>query len=144
AELGAGDGDLDGARGLLEELSGETLREADERHATELLTDVLMRQGDNEALEAALGRLAALRDDPPGRARALAAQGAARARLGRLSEALESYRQALGLSPPDDDAQVRAGPGEVAYALKLWDEARAALEPLHARGLPPKSERALR
>ncbi|MDB4970575.1 MAG: Tetratricopeptide 4 [Myxococcales bacterium] len=144
AELRSADGDLDGARALLEELIGETLRDVDERRAVELITDVLMRQGDDRGLEAALGKLAELRDDDPGRARALAAQGAARARLSRMSDALESYRRALAISPPDDDVQARVGLGEVAYALKLWDEARAALEPLFARGLQPRGERALR
>ena len=145
AELRSGDGDLAGARALLEEaLRPGALDADDERRAVELQTDVLMRQGDDAAMEAALGRLAQLRDDGAGRARALAAQGAARARLGRLADALESYRAALTLCPADDDAQARAGLGEAAFALKLWDEARAALEPLFSRGVQPRVERALR
>ena len=145
AELRLSDGDLDGARQLLELALGAGLLEPDgERRALELLTDVLMRQDDDAALEAALGRLAALRDDEAGRARALAAQGAARARLGRLGEALESYQSALASSSPDDDVQARVGLGEAAYALKRWHEARAALEPLFTRGVPPRIERALR
>ncbi|MGZ3440864.1 MAG: tetratricopeptide repeat protein, partial [Polyangia bacterium] len=145
AELRSGDGDLDGARALLEEtLRGGVLEPDDDRRAVELLTDVLMRQGDDDALDGALGRLAALRDDYGGRARALAAQGASRARRGRLNEALESYRLALEHSSPDDEVQARVGLGEAAFALKRWDDARAALEPLFTRGVPPRIERALR
>jgi tetratricopeptide (TPR) repeat protein len=114
------------------------------RLAVELLVDVLLRQGDDAALDVALGRLAELRADAGGRARALSAQGTARARLGRPDDALASYRAALALVADDDDVEVRAGLGEAAYALKRWDEARAALEPLFARGLPPQIERALR
>ncbi len=145
AELRSSDGDLDGARALLDEaLRGALLEPDDERRAVELLSDVLMRQGDDAALEVALGRLAALRDDDAGRARALAAQGASRARLGRLGDALESYRAALAVAPADDDVQARVGLGEAAFALKRWDEARAALEPLYTRGVAPRIERALR
>ena len=145
AELRSADGDLEGARALLEDaLDGELLEPDDERRATELLSDVLMRLGDDEALQEALGHLAELRDDDAGRARALAAQGAARARLGRLDDARKSYREALASAPPDDDVQARVGLGEAAFALKRWDEARAALEPLYERGVPPRIERALR
>lgn len=145
AELRASDGDLEGARGLLDDaLDGELLEPDDERRAVEMLCDVLMRLGDDEALEQSLGRLAELRDDDAGKTRALAAQGAARARLGRLDDARRSYREALAAAPPDDDVQARVGLGEAAYALKRWDEARAALEPLYERGVPPRIERALR
>ena len=145
AELRSADGNLEGARALLDDtLDGDMLEPDDERRAVELLSDVLMRLGDDEGLQEVLGRLALLREDGAGRARALAAQGAARARLGRLVDALESYRAALTAAPPDDDVQARVGVGEAAYALKRWDEARAALEPLYDRGVPPRIERALR
>jgi tetratricopeptide (TPR) repeat protein len=114
----------------------------EERDALEALCDVLLRQGDDAALDRALGRLAEARDDSASRSRALSLQGAARARLGLTAEAAESYRAALQLEP--NDAQALAGLAEAAYALRLWDEARAALEPLHHRGLPPRVERALR
>jgi tetratricopeptide (TPR) repeat protein len=148
AQLCADDGDLDEARALLQEAlqpAGEAPPSPTlEREALEILCDVLLRQGDDAALDRALGRLAATRpeDDPIARARALSAQGAARARLGLTAEAAESYRAALALEP--DSAQARAGLAEAAYALRRWDEARAALEPLHQRGLPPRVERALR
>ena len=145
AELRTADGDLEGASVLLDRILGEgQLAAEDERRAVELLCDVLMRLGDDEAMSAALGRLATLRDDDAGRARALAAQGAARARLGQLGDALESYRAALAAAPADDDVQARVGIGEAAFALKRWDEARAALEPLYTRGVAPRIERALR
>ncbi|HEX4456477.1 MAG TPA: tetratricopeptide repeat protein, partial [Polyangia bacterium] len=148
AALRADDDDLPGARALLEAApSGVKDDDSDGEEArltVELLVDVLLRQGDDAALDVALGRLAALRPDAAGRARALSAQGTARARLGRPDDALASYRAALALAPDGDDVEVRAGLGEAAHALKRWDEARAALEPLFARGLPPQIERALR
>jgi tetratricopeptide (TPR) repeat protein len=142
----ADDGDLDRARKLLQEalpVAGPSL----ERETLETLCDVLLRQGDDGALEVALGRLASARgDDAKARARALTAQGAARARLSLTAEAAESFRAALELDP--DDRQARVGLAEAAYALKRWDEARAALEPLHmveaGAGLPPRVERAMR
>ncbi|HEY7954123.1 MAG TPA: tetratricopeptide repeat protein, partial [Polyangia bacterium] len=148
ARLCADDGDLDGARRLL----GEALESASDRSgALELLCDVLLRQGDDAALDGALRLYAAAREHDPtltpeertlAQARALAAQGAARARLGLTAEAAESFRSALALDPTDPHA--RAGLAEAACALKRWDEAREALEPLHLRGLPPRVERALR
>jgi tetratricopeptide (TPR) repeat protein len=146
ARLRADDGDLDVARRLLSEALGDTggLDDGLLREALETQCDVLLRQGDDAALDVALGQLAAARPatDAQGRARALAAQGAARARLSLHAEAAESYREALKLQP--EDAQALAGLGEAAYAIHRWDEARAALEHLHARGLPPRVERALR
>jgi tetratricopeptide (TPR) repeat protein len=136
------EGELDRARLLLDEALGHALGHDAEKEALEILCDVLLRQGDDAALDRALGRLAAAREDGPQRSRALSAQGAARARLGLSAEAAESYRAALALSP--EDPQALAGLGEAAYALRRWDEARAALEPLHRRGLPPRVERALR
>ncbi len=145
AELRAADDDLPGARALLEATPDDGDSDGDEARLTvELLVDVLLRQGDDAALDVALGRLAALRADGAGRARALSAQGTARARLGRPDDALASYRAALALAPEGDDVEVRAGLGEAAHALKRWDEARTALEPLFTRGLPPQIERALR
>jgi tetratricopeptide (TPR) repeat protein len=140
ARLLAGEGELDRARALLEDaLVMKPAREV-EREALELLSDVLLREGDDAALDRTLGRLAAAREE--GRARALSAQGAARARLGLTAEAAESYRAALALEP--NDPQALAGLAETAYALRLWNEALAALEPLHRRGLPPRVERAIR
>ncbi len=146
----ADEGDLDRARRLLQEAlpvaeQGEdTAARALHRTALEALCDVLLRQGDDGALEVALGKLAVARpaDDPAGRARALSAQGASRARLLLTAEAAESFRAALALVP--DDPHARAGLAECAYALKRWDEARQALEPLHQAGVPPRVERALR
>jgi tetratricopeptide (TPR) repeat protein len=141
-------GDLGRARQILQEsLAGADASPAGvaaRREALELLCDVLLRQGDDAALEVALGRLARARpiDDPEGRARALAAQGAARARLGLTAEAADSFQMALALD--DEDLNARAGLGEAAFALRRWNDARAALEPLHERGLPPRVERALR
>src|SRR6185295_17901175 len=106
----------------------------------EVLCDVLLRQGDDGSLEAALGRLAVLRDEPEARALALGAQGAARARLGRLDAALTSYRDAIAADPAD--TQARLGLAETAYVLRLWDEARSALEPVFDAA--PRADRALR
>jgi tetratricopeptide (TPR) repeat protein len=141
----ADEGELDLARRLLQDAlqvlpPDDTVRT---RGALESLCDVLLRQGDDGALEVTLGRLAELRaTSPKAQAACYAAQGAARARLGLTAEAAESYQKALSLE--GDDPHARAGLAEAAYALKRWDEARAALEPLHAAGLPPRVERALR
>jgi tetratricopeptide (TPR) repeat protein len=140
AGLLAGEGELDRARSLLEDALAQELPRELQRDGLEVLSDVLLRQGDDAALERALGRLAVARDDQ--RARALSLQGAARARLGLTAEAAESYRAALQLEP--NDQQALAGLAEAAYALRRWDEAFAALEPLHRRGLPPRVERAMR
>jgi tetratricopeptide (TPR) repeat protein len=149
ARLCAADGELDRARELLDDVlarnktpSQATVERADEREALEILCDVLLRQGDDAALERTLGRLAEARDDAVAKSRALSLQGAARARLGLTEEAAASYRASLAIVP--DDTQALAGLAEAAYALRQWDEARTALEPLHRRGLPPRVERALR
>jgi tetratricopeptide (TPR) repeat protein len=139
------EGELDLARRYLQEALAVLPPDdvARTRGALESLCDVLLRQGDDGALEATLGRLAELRaDDKKAQGACWAAQGAARARLGLTVEAAESFRRALEADP--EDAHARAGLAEAAYALKRWDEARAALEPLHAAGLPPRVERALR
>lgn len=140
----AEDGELDRARALLHDALATPLDAALEHQALEALCDVLLRQGDDAALDVALGRLAEARppDDRHGRARAWAAQGAARARRGLMAEAKASYERARALEP--DDAQVLSGLGEAAFALHDWDTARAALEPLYARGIAPRVERALR
>ncbi len=135
-------GDLVRARIVLEEgvpLIGDAEPELT-RNALELLCDVLLRQGDDVSLEVALGKVAELRVDASARSRALAAQGAARVRLGRLDAALSSYRDALAGDP--SESQARLGLAETAYALRLWDEARAALEPLYEAA--PRTDRALR
>src|SRR5207244_13446432 len=51
-----------------------------------------------------------------------------------------------GTEPATSDAgaAARAGLGRCAYLLGRWDEARAAWEPLHERGVAPRAQRALR
>ena len=142
ARVRTSDGDLVRARILLEEalaVLGED-QPLPTRDALEILCDVLLRQGDDASLEAALGRLAVLREDPASRALALGAQGAARARLGRLDASLTSYRAAIAAD--DTDTQARLGLAETAYVLRLWDEARTALEPVFTAA--PRADRALR
>jgi tetratricopeptide (TPR) repeat protein len=145
AELCAAAGELDRARALCTEVLGGDAPPEIAARALETLCDVLLRQGDDHALDESLTRLAATRTDPIGRARALSAQGAARARLGFTARAADAYRGALALAPePPEDIQARVGLGEAAYTLRQWAEARTAWEPLFDRGVPPRVERALR
>ncbi|MEO6953152.1 MAG: hypothetical protein ABI321_15230 [Polyangia bacterium] len=140
--LRAQSGELAQARIVLEEvlpLIDESNVEA-AREAMEVLCDVLMRQGDDASLEAALGKLAELRLLPDAKARALVSQGGARARLGKLELALDSYREAVAADATDLAAQL--GLGDTAHALRLWDEARAALE--HVFRAQPRADRAIR
>src|SRR5204862_7862596 len=100
-----------------------------------------------------------LDSDPRGRARALVRQGALRARRDRTLDALECYRAATALLPEGGDGSVdragdqaladeadaaRAGLGRCAYLLGRPGAARAAWEPLHARGVAPRAPRAIR
>ena len=142
ARLRAAGGELAHARIILE----GTLPLVDEhnpdaaRETMEVLCDVLMRQGDDASLEAALGRLAALRSEPDAKARALVSQGGARARLGKLDLALVSYREAVAADVTDLAAQL--GLAETAHGLRLWDEARGAMERVYQA--QPRPDRALR
>ena len=141
AHISASEGELATAKALLIDAS-ERADPSERLTVLEALCDVLLRQGEDEALADALGELAKERLDPQARARALSAQGAARARIGQIEEAAASYQQAVMLDP--DDIQARTGLGESSYTLQHWQDAREALEPLFDRKLPPRGERALR
>ena len=126
---------LEGTLPLIDEHNVEAARET-----MEALCDVLMRQGDDASLDGALGRLAMLRTEPDTKARALVSQGGARARLGKQDLALESFREAVAAAPGDLAAQL--GLGDIAHGLRLWDEARSALERVYEA--QPRADRAMR